>query len=152
MEKIMKKKIRSIVVIVTLMLTMAAIGCAEISGRIKADVPFAFNVVGKQFQAGKYVVDRLNINGTLIIRSLDNSAVANFNVNNVTDKGEGKARLVFRRYGDQYFLAQVYDGSSKEGQELPKSKTEREVMKKKDIITNNFVQPVLETVMAKIEQ
>ncbi len=155
MEDILKKQILSIVATLTLIVPMSIIGFAGLNARVKADIPFDFMVGGKQFQAGKYVVERLYANGapgTLIIRGTENGAVANFNVNNVTDKGEAQTRLVFRRYGNQRFLAQIYDGYSKEGQEVVKSKAEREAAKKRDIITQNTVEPKMETIVARAGQ
>ncbi|HMB28036.1 MAG TPA: hypothetical protein VKS99_08005, partial [Blastocatellia bacterium] len=100
----------------------------------------------------KYTVSRLfngNTADTLIIRSADNSEAANFNVNSVTGKGDSQARLVFRRYGNQYFLAQIFDGQSSEGFGLLKSKAEREAAKKRDTITQNFAGPEVVTVVAR---
>lgn len=144
----MKKQILSLVATLTLIIPLSIVGFAGLSGRVKVDIPFDFMVGGKQLQAGKYTVERLNVNGTLIIRATDNSAAANFNVVNVTDKGDKGARLVFHRYGNQHFLAQVYDGTSGEGQALAKSKAEREAAKKRDIITQNMVESEIVTVVA----
>jgi hypothetical protein len=155
MEVILKKQILSIVATLTLIAPLAIIGFAGLSGRVKADIPFDFMVGNKQFKAGKYTVDRLSAShtsGTLIIRSADNGSAANFNVNGVSDKEGAQARLVFRRYGAQYFLAQIYDGQSKEGYGLMKSKSEREAAKKGDTITHNVVGPQVVTVAAQIGQ
>ena len=146
----MKKQIMSSLATLTLIIPMAIAGFAGLDARVKADIPFDFLVGGKQLPAGKYVVERLNATGALIIRSTDNKQAANFNVNNVTDRGSQEARLVFRRYGNQTFLAQIYDGLSNQGQELPKSKQEREAAKKRDIITQNIIGPQIETVVAEI--
>jgi hypothetical protein len=35
--------------------------------------------------------------------------------------------LVFHRYGNQYFLSQIWDGRSNAGIELPESKREKEL-------------------------
>ena len=147
----MKKQILSIAATLTLILPMSIIGFAGLSGRVKANIPFDFTVGNKDFKAGKYSVSRLFQGGTadtLIIRSEDNREVANFNVNRVTDKGESQARLVFRRYGAQYFLAQIFDGQS-EGAGLMKSKSEREAAKKREVITQNAVEPEVVTVAAR---
>jgi len=152
MEVILKKQILGIVGTLTLIIPMAIIGFAGLSGKVKADVPFDFMVGAKQFKAGKYSVDRLHASnnaGTLIIRSADNSAAANFNVNNVTDKEGSQARLVFRRYGNQYFLAQIFDGQSGQGHQLLKSKAEREAAKKRDTITQNMTESEVVTVVAQ---
>src|SRR5262245_27549801 len=155
MEIILKKKILSIVVALTLIVPMSIIGFAGLTGRVRANIPFDFTVGNKEFKAGRYSVDRLfacSNSDTLIIRSADNSEAANFNVNRVSGKGETQARLVFRRYGNQYFLAQVFDGEGSEGYGLLKSKAERELAKKRDTITQNAVEPEVVTVGAQTGQ
>jgi hypothetical protein len=50
-----------------------------------------------------------------------------------TDKVDGdintptKARLVFNKYGDTYFLSELWSGGYAQGSALQKSKTEREL-------------------------
>jgi hypothetical protein len=62
-----------------------------------------------------------------------------------------KPHLVFRRYGDQYFLAKVITYTS--GVELPKTKAEREAAKaKRDFITMKDAEPEIVTVNAQIGQ
>jgi len=155
MEVILKKRILSIVATLTLIIPMSIIGFAGLSGRVSANIPFDFVVGGKEFKAGKYSVSRLfaaSTSDTLIIRSADDSEAANFNVNRVGGKGEPQARLVFHHYGNQYFLAQIFDGQNREGFGLMKSKAEREAAKKRDIITQNVVEPEVVTVAARIGQ
>ena len=152
MEVILKKKILSIVATLTLLIPISIIGFAGLSSRVIAEIPFDFTVGNKEFKAGKYSVGRLapsNNPGTLVIRGEDNDAVASYNVNNATDKGGLQARLIFRRYGNQYFLAKVFDGHSGGGAEFLKSKAEREAAKKGDIITQN-AKPETVTVVARI--
>lgn len=149
----MKKLILSIVATLTLIIPMSIIGFAGLSGTVRANIPFNFVVGDIEFISGEYSVGRLSASnnaGTLIIRSADNDMVANFNVNSATDKGGSQPRLIFRRYGDQYFLAKIFDGHSGQGAEFQKSKAEREAAKKRDIITQNVVEPETVTVAAQI--
>jgi hypothetical protein len=145
----LKKHLLSVVPTLALIIPMTIIGFAGFNGRVKANIPFDFIVGKKEFKAGSYTVERVStLSGTLVLRSEDNSNTVGFNVNGVSDRSNEGARLVFRRYGNQYFLAQVFDGVSGEGKQLIKSDAEREAAKKRDIITQN--KPVLETVAAKI--
>jgi hypothetical protein len=135
---------------------MAIIGLAGLTGRVIVDIPFDFTVGNKELKAGRYAVSRITPNGpngTLLIRNEDDHAAANFNVNGVTSKDDdSNARLVFNRYGKQYFLSQIFDGAGKEGYKLMKSKSEREAAKKGDTITQNVVAPQVVTVAARIER
>jgi hypothetical protein len=149
----LKKQILSIVATLTLLIPMAVSGFANLNGRVIATVPFNFMVGDKEFKAGKYSVGRLSSarNGAvLLIRGEDNNEVANFQVNNAYGKGERRARLVFNRYGNQYFLAKVFDAQDSEGAALLRSKTEREASKKRDVITQNTAEPEVVTVTAQI--
>jgi len=153
LEVILKKQILSIVATLTLIIPMAIIGFAGLSGRVIVNIPFDFTVGNKDFKAGKYAISRLTDNsttGTLIIRGEDNHSVANFNVNGVTSREGSGARVVFRRYGAKYFFGQVFDGTSNEGYGLMKSKAEREAAKKGDSITQIVVEPQVVTVAAQI--
>jgi len=155
MEIILKKKILSIVAALTLIVSVSIVGFAGLSGRVTANIPFDFTVGNKEFKAGQYSVERLFANNTsdaLVIRSADNSDAANFNVNRVSGKGNSQARLIFRRYGNQYFLGQIFDGQGSEGFGLLKSKAERELAKKRDTITQNAVEPEVVTVAARTGQ
>ena len=151
----MKKQILSIVATLTLILPISIIGFAGVSGRVSAEIPFDFFVGSKEFKAGRYTVSRLSDGkslDTLIIRSAEDGESANFNVNNVYGKGEPQAKLIFNRYGNQYFLAQIFDGESEQGSALGKSKAEREAAKKRDIITQNAAGPEVVTIAALIER
>jgi hypothetical protein len=151
----LKKQILNIVATLTLIIPMAILGIAGLNGKVSADIPFDFMVGNKEFKAGKYTVGRLSDNnnaGTLIIRSEDNGAVANFIVNDLIDNDGSQPRLIFRRYGNQYFLAKIFNGYSGQGAELIKSKSEREAAKKSDSITKNIVVPEIVEVVAPIGQ
>ena len=39
---------------------------------------------------------------------------------------QDKTKLIFHRYGNRYFLAQIWSAGSSRGRELPKSAKERE--------------------------
>jgi hypothetical protein len=73
-----------------------------------ANIPFSFNVGNKTLPAGKYTVTVLNPNSdrkVIQIRSANGHSSAMIQTNSVTGKTSDDARLVFERYGDQYFFA-----------------------------------------------
>jgi hypothetical protein len=151
----LKKQILSIVATLTLIIPMAIIGFAGLRARVSADVPFDFMIGNKEFKAGKYSIGRITSIGTsetLILRADDNRETFNFNTNNVYGKGEPSAKLVFHRYGNQYFLAQVFDGESELGSALLKSKAEQEAAKKRDVITQNAGEPEVVAVVAQTQR
>ena len=55
------------------------------------------------------------------------------------------AKLVFHKYGDQYFLAEIWDGQSRIGIAFPESKREKELQ----IASNVATQPELVVIAMK---
>jgi hypothetical protein len=67
---------------------------------------------------------------TTLIQSMDSrSAAIVLTTTAQNEKPSDVAKLVFNRYGDQYFLSKIWPGSSPAGRGLPKSRLEREVAK-----------------------
>ena len=94
---------------------------------LKADIPFDFVVGDKQLRSGEYHVKQIN-QGTTLIQSKDASSSAmvlttTAQAGKISDAG----KLVFNRYGDQYFLSKIWAASSDLGRQLPQSRLEREV-------------------------
>jgi hypothetical protein len=149
----MKKHILSVVIALSLLATLTVIGLANYTSRIRADIPFDFMVGTKQLPAGQYAIWSGTTSSTLTIRSEDAKHAAMFLVQGgQIAKGELQAKLDFHRYGNQYFLAQVWDGVSDTGQQLLKSKAEREAAKKRDYITQNTGEPEVVSVLASVGQ
>jgi hypothetical protein len=104
---------------------------AEAAHKVEANVPFAFHVGEKVFPAGRYTVDVFPSN-LLLVRMADSSqstAILTSSAGSVTKST--KATLVFNRYGDQYFLFQVWTTDDYVGREL--YKTKRELRQAKNI-------------------
>jgi hypothetical protein len=103
---------------------------AQFSNEQTATIPFSFNVGGKTFPAGQYNVKRLNPQSdkaALAITSVDGrmSRVV-LTTPILANSVQESAKLIFNRYGGQYFLAQVWTPADATGLELPKSRSERE--------------------------
>lgn len=94
----------------TLVLTLAAAGAVHAqSVELKGTIPFGFVVSGKAMPAGEYRVDQDFASGTLLVRAFDAESAAIALVANNEPAGPREApRLVFHRYGDRYFLSQVW--------------------------------------------
>ena len=93
---------------------------------VTADIPFDFIVANKTLASGKYTVRETSANANaLTIRSDDGkSAVIRLSNSAVEKSKERNARLVFHRYGQQYFLAEVWSGDNY-GQKLLRCDKER---------------------------
>lgn len=96
------------------------------SSRLIADIPFDFIVGDVTLPSGNYTVRAATSNGDgLRISSRDGKRSVIRLSNSIAEKSQKRtARMVFRRYGQQYFLAEVWTGED-HGLQLMKSKRER---------------------------
>jgi hypothetical protein len=99
------------------------------TGVVKANVPFNFIVNKTQLPAGEYKILPLGITGSaLSIQSPDGKVIKAFLPNACTTSETPKtSKLVFHRYGAQYFLAEIWEAGNDRGQELPASGLETEI-------------------------
>lgn len=129
----MKNLMLRLFAIITLLVTVAfASALASVSAQtpghsIKASVPFEFNVGDKTLAAGAYDIGRINNDGTQMrISNLDtNSSASRLTQSVQANEPKEQSILVFKRYGDRYFLSQVWLVGEKEGRQMLKSKSER---------------------------
>ena len=111
---------------------IAALGSIGLmaQGPIQATIPFDFTIGKTSFTAGEYVVRPNMSQSVLAIQSVDGRSAAMTLTNAVqASKMSPKARLIFNRYGDRYFLSQVW-APGNQGRELSPSVAERELMAK----------------------
>jgi hypothetical protein len=99
------------------------------TGVVKANVPFNFIVNKNQLPAGEYRIQPVGVNATaMTIQSPDGNVIQMFLPNSCSSREAQKTtKLVFHRYGAQYFLAQIWKSGNDRGQELPVSDRESEV-------------------------
>jgi hypothetical protein len=129
----MKKQLMSVMMVFGLFLTIGISKAnAQIVGGIEANVPFAFHAGNAKFPAGKYnlrMLDGLDLT-VMEISSADGRHTAVFQVREGQAKTDpAKTELIFNKYGDQYFLSQVFDAGNKDGSDVVESHYEK-LMKK----------------------
>ena len=115
-------------------MTMIAVGtpakAQSLEYKITANIPFDFTVADKKFQAGEYSLVRAQPSaGDTLVRISSKDGHSNINrwtipVSRLTSND--KATLIFNRYGDEYFLSQVWPAGGSTGRLLPKSRAERD--------------------------
>ena len=96
---------------------------------VKGDVPFNFIVNKATLPAGQYELKSLSGDGkTLTLRGPDGKPVGIFSSIRAENlKASDKTKLVFKRYGDRYFLSQIWLAGARSGHELPMSSREKEM-------------------------
>jgi hypothetical protein len=101
---------------------------AQAGKQFMVTIPFNFNVGGKALTAGQYLVGRSTQTSAegLMLRGTDGRAGVFILTRGMqTEDVQQDSKLVFRRYGDQYFLGEVWVSGSSTGRELPSSRKER---------------------------
>jgi len=95
---------------------------------VRGDIPFDFIVGNKTLPAGVYDLGSLQMADALLIEA-DNRKSSMMVISNAAEtfRPADKTKLVFRRHGDQYFLAEIWVKGSQLGRELPKTSREKEV-------------------------
>jgi hypothetical protein len=140
MKKELLKGFTMLALTVALAFATAAASNAQSSNRIVADIPFEFTVGGQSLPAGQYAVRAANSQGnTLIVQSDDAKSSAMRLTNPIRpNKTNEQARLVFHRYGERYFLAEVWSGSDGAGRQLLKSREERAIERESTLAQGSY--------------
>jgi hypothetical protein len=132
----MKKLVTKGLVTAGLLLAMTIIAgvsaqAQSLQYRLTVNIPFDFTVGDKKLPAGKYWVNRAQETSgdkVLQISSTDGRETVNrFSVPVVTLDPKNEGSLVFHRYGEDYFLSQIWPAGATTGRALPKSNAEREL-------------------------
>jgi len=108
-----------------LLATSTAVGQAN-RGDTIANIPFAFTVANHTLPPGRYTVARMGETTFRIFSSHNQGTVV------LTTRVQGKApestgKMVFHRYGDAYFLSEVWVAASRTGRKVSQSRAEGEL-------------------------
>jgi len=97
----------------------------------RIDVPFAFMAGGAYLPAGEYLVYHPGDPYFVVIEKTDGRARAMAYVHpSAARTSESATKLVFSKYGDQYFLSQVWTEADQEVHQCFKCYREKELMAK----------------------
>jgi len=129
MQKQIQKAATLLSLVVALTITYAAIPVdADSIGSIRVDVPFDFIADHSTLPAGKYTIQSAGatLNGVIRITSDDGKASVFLSTHSAQSlRSKDETVVIFHRYGDQYFLFQIWAVGDTIGSELPKSSVER---------------------------
>ena len=123
---------------------VTAVASANAQSRLSADVPFEFVANNQTLPAGQYYISDLITTGREVVR-ISNSKQAKgvFALTMpLTRKGASDTgTLVFHRYGNRYFLAEIWPAGDREGQRLHKSKEEKAIQNEMAAISTKTALP-----------
>ncbi len=134
----MKKQAVRFFAMATLLITLS-VGSSyadTVRLEVRANIPFDFVVGTKTLPQGTYTMKLDNmLPNVLVIYGQDNNegALALSITALEKDIQDSSPKLVFNRYGDQYFLTQVWSGARLDGLTILKSRREREHLAKSSL-------------------
>jgi len=113
---------KSSLVVLSLLLSVAGAHAQS----VQAKVPFAFKVGSTQLPAGTYAINNDIGTNIVMVRNVQTgSSVATLGRRESPSKNTNK--LVFHRYGSQYFLTAILGTQGSQGMSLPAPKQQKEL-------------------------
>jgi hypothetical protein len=106
---------------IALVLGISTAQAQTLAGAVRATIPFQFTVAGKTLDAGDYLITTSQAK-TIVIKSIDSNQFAIAMTNGLESLDPKEPKLVFRRSGERYFLAQIWTGTSGRQVPVPSSK------------------------------
>jgi hypothetical protein len=123
----MKSRVTSLLSIGFALVAVSAVQAQD--NTVTANVPFSFYsfyMGGSAMAQGSYNVDEFSHGAVVCMRSKDAAkSVTTHEI--VGNKLAEPARLVFHRYAQSYFLAEIWNGDTSVGQALAVSQREKEL-------------------------
>jgi hypothetical protein len=127
----MKKKTLMVFTMLSLVVALAATSVSAQSRHyFQVTIPFEFAISGKTLPPGEYIVRRVSSDRPerLAISSANGVTGQSVVTHNVrAGMLQAESKLVFNRYGDHYFLSQIWEAGDNAGRELMKSREERQL-------------------------
>jgi hypothetical protein len=118
------KRITAIALLAIANFALAGTSFAQSNG-VQAKVPFAFTVGNKSLPAGTYTI-RSATPQSIIIRNHDHPGeVALSLANQAGDRSPSGGKLLFQKYGGQYFLSEILCDSADMNLRIPPSNREK---------------------------
>ena len=120
--------------VMTIIAASVSANAQSLNYRLTANIPFDFSVAGQKLPAGKYRINRAQQgNGDMVVQisSTDgHSNITRLTIPVMANRPAENSKLVFNRYGDEYFLSEIWPAGGVTGRELHKSRAERELARK----------------------
>jgi hypothetical protein len=125
---------------------MASTRVAQAQEAVVVNIPFDFSAGKTTLPAGDYSVKVSETTHALILISRKDATASAFIITNavVSANAQTESKLVFNRYGDRYFLSQVWSEGNNQGRQLLKTAREKEMALTAKIETEGQVTLVAE--------
>ncbi|MDT4898508.1 MAG: hypothetical protein QOH25_3585 [Acidobacteriota bacterium] len=133
----MKNKLYGTFAMLSIMVMLAVVSVqAQSRGKLEVNIPFEFQIGSQTLPAGSYSVKRLTQN-SILVQGEDGkgSAIAQTTgtIQAKTNETAAREKLVFHKYGSQYFLSQVWMVRGSDGRALNQTDAERQAAKEQNL-------------------
>lgn len=134
------KTARSLIMICLLLTATALFAQTENRTLMKINIPFLFSADNHTLPAGTYYVRTVTPERSIALVSADgkHSLVVN-DMPNYAGDPSSDSRLVFQKYGDEYFLTQVWTSGDNVARNLLISKRQYEIARRSSRPTSTTV-------------
>jgi hypothetical protein len=109
----------------------------------QAEIPFTFESGTAHMPAGEYQVIRAS-DHLILLRGPSNAGDYVLVNDTESSKAPTKGKLVFHRYGDKYYLREIWTAGNSHGLECPKSRAEKQTQKESLIAQNQSAPSTVE--------
>jgi len=127
MSKQILKGFTMLALIVGLAFVSAVVSAKGQSTQAVAKVPFEFIVGDKTLPSGQYTVRAVSDTNKAALMIRGKSSAIRLTNEIQPNPNKTQARLVFHRYGERYFLSEVWMGADSTGRQLLQSQQERSI-------------------------
>ena len=143
-KQLLKTLSISAATLIVLFATSAIAANAQTTGRVYAQIPFDFVVGNKTLSAGRYLISsQVQDRTALLVQNMKAKDGAIRLTNQVQyRRNRTNTRLVFHRYGQTYFLAEVWQSGNSTGWSLHPSQAERKLQREQASIAQNSYETV----------
>jgi len=113
---------------------LASTRVAQAQETTRVNIPFDFVAGNTSLPAGEYLVETSGPTHTLLLIDRKDASTSALIITNaaVSAEPQSESKLIFNRYGDRYFLSQVWTAGNSNGRQLLKSAREKEMEQAKN--------------------
>ena len=113
---------------------LASTRVAQAQETMRVNIPFDFVAGNTSLPAGEYSVETSGPTHTLLLIDRKDASTSALIITNaaVSAEPQSESKLIFNRYGDRYFLSQVWTAGNSNGRQLLKSAREKEMAQAKN--------------------
>lgn len=124
----MKKRVLMMMALAVLAI-LASTRVAQAQDLIVVNIPFDFTAGDAQLPAGEYTVKMVGPTNHLLLISRRDAGESAFIPSHPAAAAQiqTETKLIFNRYGERYFLSEVWRAGYRAGQQVPKSGREKEM-------------------------